>query len=475
MKKTLKPLILIIIMTFTFAATNVFAEEKITIESITLEEKTDTTTELSEPTINGLSIGFDLKYTQINDYAKYKIIVNNQTNEDYQIDKDSKFNSSDYLTYKYEFDNNSNIIKKNSKITMYITITYKTEVPSDKLIAGKFIENNNITINLSKDTNITKNPITGNSIFILILIILIVTIISFVLFKNTRNKKYINIIILSLLIIPIGIYAAQKLQIKVTTKITIGRPSQEINCTFDGDMVQGAEYTNGIYTYRYKQDGSGGASYAYYYNGWGNIDTDGWGVVYTPVITHEEIPDGEKNITEAPCTNINGKPVVSYNAMFSETDIDSVDTTGWNTSQVRSMIGMFHRVRATSINLLGLDTSNVESMKGMLYGYKGNNIDVSSFDTSNVTDMEYMFPYTNLTTLDLSSFNTSKVTKMNSMFSSSYSLQTIYVSDLWNTSNITEGYDMFSYCTSLPNFNSSSVGLEKANYNDGYLTYKPHS
>lgn len=80
-------------MTFSFAVSNVFAKEEITIESVTIEEKSDTTTELSEPTINGLSIGFDLSFAQVNDNAKYKIIINNQTNEDYQIDKESKFNS----------------------------------------------------------------------------------------------------------------------------------------------------------------------------------------------------------------------------------------------------------------------------------------------------------------------------------------------------------------------------------------------
>ena len=124
MKKIAKFLSLIIILTFSFTISNVYAEEKITIESVTLEEKTDTTTELSKPTKDGMNIGFDLSFAQVNDYVKYKVIINNPTNEEYQIEKEAKFNSSDYLTYKYEFDSNSNIIKKNSKLTMYITITY---------------------------------------------------------------------------------------------------------------------------------------------------------------------------------------------------------------------------------------------------------------------------------------------------------------------------------------------------------------
>ena len=79
------------------------------------------------------------------------------------------------------------------------------------------------------------------------------------------------------------------------------------------------------------------------------------------------------------------------------------------------------------------------------------------------------------TRLDLSNFDTSNVTNMSFMFSNCSSLEQIYVSDLWNVSNVTNGNGMFSYCTRLPNYNYYYIGLEKANYNDGYLTYKPHS
>ena len=553
MKKIAKFLLLIIIMTFSFTISNVYAEEKITIESVTLEEKTDTTTELSEPTINGLNIGFDLSYSQVNDYAKYKIIINNPTNDDYQIDKESKFNSSDYLTYKYELDNNTNIIRSNSKLTMYITIIYKTEVSNEKLTNGKFIETNTATINVSNGKDII-NPKTGNNILIIIFILITATIISFVLFKNTQNKKHLSIMVVSLLLIPIGIYALEKLQINVTTKITIDKTPQEKNCTFDGDMVQGAEYTNGIYTYRYKQDGNGDTTTIYDFLGWANIDIDGWGVVFTPVITGDELTDEEKNITEAPCTNINGKPVVSYDTMFGRSPIKSLDTTGWNTSKVKSMMGMFTYSPVENINFNGFDTSNVTNMSHMIYAtYNLTNLDLSSFNTTNVTDMSYMFDGCSsltrlnisnfdtsnvktmkymfggnaLTELDLSNFNTSKVTDMNYMFSgdssltnlnlSSFdtskttlmndmfsgcssltrldlsnfdtsnvtnmtfmfhncsSLEQIYVSDLWNVSNVTNSFAMFANCTRLPGYNSSSFDLEKANYNGGYLTYKPHS
>ena len=48
------------------------------------------------------------------------------------------------------------------------------------------------------------------------------------------------------------------------------------NCTFDGELVQGAEYVNGQYTYRYMQKvaASSGGSYDWYDDG----STDGWGL-----------------------------------------------------------------------------------------------------------------------------------------------------------------------------------------------------
>ena len=52
---------------------------------------------------------------------------------------------------------------------------------------------------------------------------------------------------------------------------------EPIYCTFDGELVQGAEYVNGQYTYRYMQEVKSvdtGLS-------WVNIEEDGWGVQLT--------------------------------------------------------------------------------------------------------------------------------------------------------------------------------------------------
>ena len=107
------------------------------------------------------------------------------------------------------------------------------------------------------------------------------------------------------------------------------------------------------------------------------------------------------------------------------------------------------------------------------------NIDLSNFNTSKVTNMGDMFEGCGqLTELDLSSFDTSNVKIMYYMFNRDKGLKTIYVSDKWNISNVTESAGMFANCTSLTGtvpFDSTKIDASMANYTTGYLTYKKNT
>lgn len=79
----------------------------------------------------------------------------------------------------------------------------------------------------------------------------------------------------------------------------------------------------------------------------------------------------------------------------------------------------------------------------------------------------------NLTTLNISNFDTSSVTNMHNMFNGCSKLTIIYVSDKWNTDNVTESEEMFCECTNLPNFDNYKDDKIKAHYSKGgYLTLK---
>ena len=184
--------------------------------------------------------------------------------------------------------------------------------------------------------------------------------------------------------------------------------------------------------------------------------------------------------------------------------LQNLDLKSFNTSNVERMETMFYNCSSlTSLDLSSFNTSNVERMEGMFYNCSSlTSLDLSNFNTSKITDMTYMFNrcksltninlssfdtsnvsslydafagLTSLKVLDLSSFDTSKVTNMGRMFLNSNNLVTIYVSDLWNISNVTSASRMFEGCTSLKGavpYDSSKTDASMANYTNGYLTKK---
>ena len=190
------------------------------------------------------------------------------------------------------------------------------------------------------------------------------------------------------------------------------------------------------------------------------------------------------NLKELNLSSFNTRNVTSMVNMFNGCNsLLKLDLSNFNTTKVTSMNGMFTGCKSlNNIDVSNFDTSKVTNMGGMFWGTKISSINLSSFDTSNVTDMSSMFyGCENLTQLDLSNFDTSKVTKTGSpygMFYGCSNLKTIYVSDLWNMSNVTKSENMFRSCNSLTGavpFDSTKIDASMANYTTGYLTYKKNT
>ena len=240
-------------------------------------------------------------------------------------------------------------------------------------------------------------------------------------------------------------------------------------CSYNGTLTQGAEYVQGQYTYRYKQEFNS--------TGWDNITGDGWGVVLTD-------RESTEPVTSNLCSSINNKPIISMRLMFYQSQAISIDLSNFDTSNVTCMSGMFNGAQAKKLDLSSFDTSNVTNMLTMFYRSevteldlssfdtskvttmrsmfnecKAKSINVSSFDTSKVTTMMYMFYESEALNLNLSNFDTSSVTTMRSMFNRSKAT-TINVSS-FNTSNVTEMYGMFykskAKLIDLSSFDTSNV------------------
>ena len=220
------------------------------------------------------------------------------------------------------------------------------------------------------------------------------------------------------------------------------------SCTFDGEMVRGAEFVKGQYTYRYKQEGDSSTSVL----AWTNIFDDGWGVQLTDKTSTDPV-------TSKICTYINNKPITSMSYMFSRSAATTLDLSNFDTSKVIDMSYMFNSSAAITLDLSSFDTRNVTDMSNMFEGSAATTINLSSFDTSKVTDMRYMFSNSTATTLDLSSFNTNKVTNMSNMFEGS-AATTINLSS-FDTSKVIYMTCMFDSSAAttldLSSFNTSKV------------------
>jgi len=228
----MKRFIILIILLITLIPSIVFAEEcnieKLTIESIKINTKTDNVIEKSEPIINGRNINLDLKMSEVGDSIEYEMIVKNDSNEDYELDKTTLSANSDYIEYTFDTNSDSNIVKKGETKKVILKVSYKNEVAANLFQNGIYTDNKKLTVNLTNNSintntsNNINNPNTGwiKSIYVLLFIIMIITIIGLTILKKKKYSK-LMLLLLSLLIIPITTKAICKYDINVDSKVEI--------------------------------------------------------------------------------------------------------------------------------------------------------------------------------------------------------------------------------------------------------------
>ena len=159
------------------------------------------------------------------------------------------------------------------------------------------------------------------------------------------------------------------------------------------------------------------------------------------------------NLTSLNLSNFDTSKVMDMSYMFGGMhSLTALDLSNFDTSNVTSTFSMFSGMHSlTTLNLSSFDTSQVTNMHDMFYGMENlTTLNLSNFNTSNVIYMNSMFSgMSNLAALDLSSFDASKVRNMDSMFSLDYKdilkdkLETIYVNNDFNTTELADYSDMF--------------------------------
>ena len=114
--------------------------------------------------------------SEVGDSIEYEMIVKNDSNEDYELDKTTLSTNSDYIEYTFDTNRDSNIVKKGETKKVILKVSYKNEVAPNLFQNGIYIDSKKLIVNLANDSNNNiNNPNTGwiKSIYVLLLIIII--------------------------------------------------------------------------------------------------------------------------------------------------------------------------------------------------------------------------------------------------------------------------------------------------------------
>jgi surface protein len=178
--------------------------------------------------------------------------------------------------------------------------------------------------------------------------------------------------------------------------------------------------------------------------------------------TKEEYLEANDNLSESNIASTDESDTPVY--MWQNNDGDALYYSKAETIYFNADLSdMFRYSNYESISITGIDTSRVEVMSNMFEDSQAYEIDLSSFDTSNVIDMGYMFVGCN-------------------------NLETIYVSDKWDSSKALNSYNasyVFEGAYRLSGekgtlYDENNVGISYAHIdggssNPGYLTETGHT
>ena len=196
---------------------------KLSIQSISVENKSENIEEIEKATIEDKKIKLNLNMSEVGDNIKYKLIINNNSSEDFKLSEDSINNNSDYINYSLKFEDNSNVIKANSSKIVFLITEYKKEVPDEEFESGTYNDNKILSlnlVNLENEINLT-NPKTGVKIFLLVIALLVLFGLIYFFLQRKKNITLVLLIIGLIMIVPYSINAMCKIDLKIESKVEI--------------------------------------------------------------------------------------------------------------------------------------------------------------------------------------------------------------------------------------------------------------
>ncbi len=239
----MKKLFNILLITILFIPMMVNAAEcdtsKVYISSISIDEATGNVSELEDATAKDKKVNLNLQMATQNDEILYKVVLKNDSSEDYEINKNSISLNSDYIEYSLESDNN-NIVKANSTRTIYLRVKYKTPVDPSKFVNGVYQDSITMKVNLRTDDT-PANPNTGVKYILIISLILLISVTSLVIFK--KKKLSTLMILVGLILLPIGVKALCTCEIVVDSKVLIATEDEFKMIFYKCNRTEPSEHT----------------------------------------------------------------------------------------------------------------------------------------------------------------------------------------------------------------------------------------
>lgn len=217
--------------------------QDVKIKEVELVDKTDGIEAEEKPEFENLKINFNLNFSKVDEFVKYKVIVENNADKDYEIDDTTSFSDGEYIKYEFSYDGEK-IVKSKGTKEFFITISYNKRVPLSEYVDGKFKEKNSMTINLSNETE-EKNPYTATLPYIVVILAIISIILFVIAFKMKRS---LMLTIAIVFFMPAVIYALEKISIAIEANIEI-EPRVETIKIKDYNCTVRNQYTENTYEY----------------------------------------------------------------------------------------------------------------------------------------------------------------------------------------------------------------------------------
>ena len=212
MKKFILMLLVILLMPATVLAETCHADG-ITIESIETIEKSEGTKELSSAKANGTYMDLDISFTREKDYIIYKIVIKNNTENDYVLDEAMFTKNYNNVSYKFETDNK--LVKAGNVRELSLRVEL-ISIPEN----GHFNEKNTLDLNLTGGA--IENPPTGvKSLLYVIPVLLIIGFLVVFTAKKKTSFKAMALLVGLLVSIPTIVNAVCKCNLKVNSTITV--------------------------------------------------------------------------------------------------------------------------------------------------------------------------------------------------------------------------------------------------------------